>query len=224
MKKLLLAIISSILLIGCAKSNMELQDTPQWLQQKINETEAAIQSDVNSVYKSSSWYRYQFNGKSYYEFHNPAKAAFLNLFDESGRQPEITTQFTIDYQSSKCCGVMVWGGPYVVDYAAPSDASKLLQRTWINSVEEGTTNGELVYRPAGYKTFPALRYRHQIEFNANNKGRTLVLAANDAHYFDDITWNYDAGNRTLNFTGKNGESASFIVTELNAELLKLKRK
>ena len=102
--------------------------------------------------------------------------------------------------------------------------NQMLQKTWVNSVEEQATSEELIYRPENYRDFPVLMYRHQYVFNSGGKVKIFVLAQNDGHYFAPCTWAYNAGTHILEIK-QDGEErpTQFLVTALENDLLKLKR-
>lgn len=223
MKNLLFVLFISLAFTACQKDEVTQPDAPLWLQQKISQNETAIQSNENSTLKISAWYRYNFNGKIYYEFQNPETATILNLYNESGQpQENLTDDFTRNYQSGKTSKFLVWAGPDFKDFRAENGIAQTLQNTWINSAEEEFGNGVLVYRPAHYKDFPVRRFRHQFIFSEGGQGKTLVLAPNDGHFFMAINWSYTDKLHVLVLKNDGQGFAKFTVTELKSDILKLK--
>lgn len=224
MKNLLLVLILSLGFAACSKDEVAAPDAPRWLRLKISETEATIQSDAKSILKISTWYRYQFNGNTYYEYVNPTLATWLNLYDASGHpQQNLTSDFVMSYEAGKTNKFLVWSGPDFKDFRPENGAIATLQKTWVNSVEEQTSDNEFVYRPEHYKDFIVLRYRHQFIFNEGGQGKTLALAPNDGHYFLPMNWAYSNITHILEIKNNGPSSAKYLVTELRGDILKLKK-
>ena len=82
-----------------------------------------------------------------------------------------------------------------VQYSDEIIISKL-EKEWVHSYEEETDSVQ-IYRPADYKDFPKSRFRQSYIFNKNGECAFLVLAANDAHHYDNGIWNYTKENQIL---------------------------
>ena len=98
-----------------------------------------------------------------------------------------------------------------------------LYNSWTNSWEEQISGDSTkIFRPSNYKEFPASWYREVLIFNENSTCSYLVLAPNDAHYFQN-------GKLTIVDQGKNIFAIldstervykKFQITELKKDLLK----
>ncbi|MDI6802417.1 MAG: hypothetical protein QME58_01050 [Bacteroidota bacterium] len=71
-----------------------------------------------------------------------------------------------------------------------------LKKKWIHSREEETDSIQ-IYRPVNYKVFPPSRYRQVYSFADSGECEYLVLAPNDAHYFENGTWTFNEDNKLL---------------------------
>ncbi|MBL4655805.1 MAG: hypothetical protein JKY33_08285 [Bacteroidia bacterium] len=95
---------------------------------------------------------------------------------------------------------------------------------WKHSYEEETVNSEYkIYRPCGYKEFPASRYRRFFDFKANGNCSWFVLAPNDAHYKVDGEWEF---HKERNIIEVKNSDAKIIFTievhKLQEDLLKIR--
>ena len=84
------------------------------------------------------------------------------------------------------------------DQIANSDEIDIdeLKKRWIHSREEEIDSIQ-IYRPFDYKEFPPSRYRQVYSFSDSGKCKYLILAPNDAHYFENGTWTYNGKNQLL---------------------------
>jgi len=101
----------------------------------------------------------------------------------------------------------------------------LIENGWTQSSEEKASEEIEVYRPKGYKDFPASRYRQIFNFYSNNVCEYLVLSANDSHYMESGSWEY--ANKTTIIKIFNSDFRmvyQFEVLELSNNLLKMKTK
>lgn len=105
------------------------------------------------------------------------------------------------------------------------DQIVMLHKTWIESHEEKTSEAIEIYRPGDYKDFPFSWYRQAFNFGDNNQCDYSVLAANDGHYMESGSWEYnDTTNIIQIFNSGSDLIYEFEVVELTHELLKLKAK
>lgn len=96
-----------------------------------------------------------------------------------------------------------------------------LNTKWINSYEESASDGE-IYRPDGYKDFPAGRYRRTYTFEADGKCKYLVLSPVDAHYEVIGKWSFDQDQNLILIRGESDkEILSLRIVELKKNLLKI---
>ena len=108
----------------------------------------------------------------------------------------------------------------------------LLIGSWTHSQEEQIESNILIYRPTDSKQFPPSWYRNTFSLNPDSTCDYLVLAANDGHYFEKGTWNYNEDTKILTISYTQREVAphlpqidvvlKFEVIELKKNMLKLK--
>lgn len=109
----------------------------------------------------------------------------------------------------------------------------LLIGSWTNSFEEQEPeSGILIYRPTEFKEYSPSWYRNTFSLNSDSTCDYLVLAANDGHFFEKGTWNYDEKTNILTITYTQREMAPHIpkeevvhkyeIMELGENILKLK--
>ena len=74
------------------------------------------------------------------------------------------------------------------------------------------------------KEFSTSWFRQVYEFKSDNVCKYLVLSPNDAHYFEEGTWEYDTNDNLLKIFDQNGNSiAEYRIVELNENILKLNK-
>ena len=96
-----------------------------------------------------------------------------------------------------------------------------LKKEWKHSREEEIDSIQ-IYRPSDYKEFPISRYRQIYSFKDSGKCDYLVLAPNDAHYFEHGTWTYSEESRILIITDFSQQMIrKFKLIILTKELLKV---
>ncbi len=108
----------------------------------------------------------------------------------------------------------------------------LLIGSWTHSQEEQIESNILIYRPTDSKQFPPSWYKNTFSLNPDSTCDYLVLAANDGHYFEKGTWNYNEDTKILTISYTQREVAphlpqidvvlKFEVIELKKNMLKLK--
>jgi len=101
----------------------------------------------------------------------------------------------------------------------------LIENGWTQSSEEKASEEIEVYRPKGYKDFPASRYRQIFNFYNNNVCEYLVLSENDGHYMESGSWEYDNKTTIIKIFNSDFRMVyQFEVLELSNNLLKMKTK
>ena len=98
-----------------------------------------------------------------------------------------------------------------------------LYNSWTNSWEEQTSGDSTkIFRPSNYKEFAISRYREVLIFNQNNTCSYLVLAPNDAHYFQNgrLTLVDQEKNIFAILDSTEQVYKKFQITELKKDLLK----
>lgn len=97
----------------------------------------------------------------------------------------------------------------------------LLFNTWYDSYEEKTDSTD-IFRPEGYKEFPASWFRRTIVFNDDGTCRWLVLDPADRHYFETGAWKFNGAERLIFIYNDKGEEVHILkILELNRELLRV---
>jgi hypothetical protein len=95
-----------------------------------------------------------------------------------------------------------------------------LEKQWVHSREEETDSVQ-IYRPTDYKELPASRFREVYYFEDSSECKYLVLAPNDAHYFEVGTWAYNDNNQTLVIYNSSQQTINrFKIILVNKVLLK----
>ncbi len=98
-----------------------------------------------------------------------------------------------------------------------------LEKSWTQSYEEKISENIEIYRPSDYKDFSLSRYRQIFNFDDNNVCNYLVLAANDGHYMETGSWEYNDKTNIIKIFSSNFEMLyEFEVVALTDNLLKLK--
>lgn len=108
-----------------------------------------------------------------------------------------------------------------------SDAIKksLLEKSWIQSYEEKTSEAIEIFRPSDYKEFPLSRYRQIFHFYENKICDYRVLAANDGHYMASGSWMLNSQKNTITiYNSENKVLYVWEVVELKDTILKMKAK
>ena len=96
-------------------------------------------------------------------------------------------------------------------------------KEWTSSYEEQTVNDlTQIFRPRDYKEFPLSRYREQLKFTQDSNCSYLVLAPNDAHYFQNGKWSFvNREKNIIEILDSSGAAyKKFQVIELKQDLLK----
>jgi len=90
---------------------------------------------------------------------------------------------------------------------------------WTNSYEEG----DGVYRGCQSQSFPASRFRQVFEFRADFTCDYLVLASNDAHYFQEGRWNFNEERKEVSIMDLEGNALmSFVIIDANQESITIR--
>ena len=106
------------------------------------------------------------------------------------------------------CGALIMvvscnleGGPYVA-----LETADLVDTCWIHSQEEDIPPNDKVYRPCDYTNFAPSPFRGMFTFMEDGLCEYLVLAPNDAHYFEMGRWEYYESSRILRIWNNENES------------------
>ena len=99
----------------------------------------------------------------------------------------------------------------------------LFLNCWIHSYEEDISDEIKNYRPCDYLEFSPSRYRNSFNLEESGSCTFSVLAANDAHYNENGTWNYNAETKILQIQNEDNVVVNeFEVIETEADKLVLK--
>lgn len=100
-----------------------------------------------------------------------------------------------------------------------------LEKSWTQSYEEKTLEEIEIYRPSDYKDFPLSRYRQIFNFYENNVCDYLVLAANDGHYMESGSWEFNNQTNIISIYNSEFEVLyEWEVVELKDKILKMRAK
>lgn len=105
----------------------------------------------------------------------------------------------------------------VMEAAAPDS----LKRRWVHSFEEDEGK-EAIFRPHDYHDFPVSRFRFVMELKDRLKCSFLVLAANDAHYLKEGTWEYNERTKTIKVKNGSDTIYEYLILELGDDILRVK--
>lgn len=85
---------------------------------------------------------------------------------------------------------------------------------WTHSYEEG----DGVYRPCDFQTFPASRFRQHFDFKTNGECDYLVLASNDSHYTQTGLWTFNEETKEVRILdGNENVLLSFRIMEASED-------
>lgn len=94
-----------------------------------------------------------------------------------------------------------------------------LKQCWVLSEK---SNGFQIYYPCGDERIQASRFSPTYNFHDNNKCEYLVLSPNDAHYFTDGFYEFDAETSILTVESTNKDLiAKFKILDLTENQLKV---
>lgn len=101
----------------------------------------------------------------------------------------------------------------------------MLEKGWTQSFEEKSSEGIEIYRPSDYRDFSISRYRQIFNFYENNICDYRVLAANDGHYMESGSWEFNGQTNIITiFNSKLEVLYEWEVIELKSKVLKMKAK
>ncbi|MDO8548800.1 MAG: hypothetical protein Q7S39_01430 [Ignavibacteria bacterium] len=95
---------------------------------------------------------------------------------------------------------------------------------WVHAYEEENINDSIkIFRPNDYKTFPPSRYREMLSFKQDSSCVYLVLAPNDAHYFQNGRWSLINKEKNIIkiLDSSNTVYKKFQIIELKQNILKI---
>ncbi len=98
-----------------------------------------------------------------------------------------------------------------------------LMKSWTNSYEEEIAASlTKIFRPSNYKEYPSSWYREILKFSQDGTCSYLVLASNDAHYFENGKWVIvDGAKRIISILKQSGAPYKKIqIVELKQDILK----
>lgn len=96
----------------------------------------------------------------------------------------------------------------------------LLTQHWVNSYEEETGDGVLVYRVFDFAQVPPSRFRMEYLFYPDFTCQWLYLDPADAHHLRPGTWKLDQNLLSVN---QDGVIVSYRILELTSDLLRMTR-
>ena len=98
-----------------------------------------------------------------------------------------------------------------------------LLKCWTHSYEEENNTEDKIFRSCDFREFGPSRYRSTYIFEEDNSCQYLVLANNDAHFFQTATWELDEQTQVIVIKGANNEVIQEIeVIELAEDRLKIR--
>lgn len=109
MKKLFFVLMMAFTFLACKKQNTATFVTPQWVMEKIAQSEANIKSDSRSAEKTGAWFSYKYESATYYQYYNILSSKYPDVYTQTGTQ----AVFDNDIQKfilERCCEQLVWKG------------------------------------------------------------------------------------------------------------------
>lgn len=98
-----------------------------------------------------------------------------------------------------------------------------LLNCWTHSYEEENNTEEKIYRLCDFREFGPSRYRSTYIFKEDNSCQYLVLAPNDAHYFQTGRWEWIEATQIIVIKGINNEIIQEVeVIEMEEDRLKVR--
>jgi len=117
MKKYLIFLIPSLLLISCQKdSSLKDSEIPGWLKERIALDEAVILANPASGLDCAAWIRYDSSGDHFYVYFNMLLSSWPPVYDSDGTQLSFMDDGGFDdkaykkFRNSLCCKKYVWKG------------------------------------------------------------------------------------------------------------------
>jgi hypothetical protein len=93
---------------------------------------------------------------------------------------------------------------------------------WVHSYEEQRPGDkDQIFRPAAFKKFAPSRFRMQYKFAKDGSCEWFYLSPDDAHRFKAGKWMLDPSDKTILRITKDGTTASFRITKLTRDILRL---
>jgi len=116
MKKILLLLMPALLLISCEKSYLvPAAQVPEWLEDRIAETEKEIRSNPKSGLDICAWVRYTYEDDYYYEWINLLSSHWPHLYNQKGELMTFDSMDIHRYYDEKCCKKFIWKGANYID-------------------------------------------------------------------------------------------------------------
>lgn len=112
MKFLISGMILILGFISCEKHTQRLPEgTPQWLKDRIAQTEENIINDPTSSLRITAWLQYEFQNERYYENDISYSSYYPHLYNKHGQAPAGDSFAIEEYLITKCCRKLIWKGP-----------------------------------------------------------------------------------------------------------------
>lgn len=116
MKKILLLLMPALLLFSCEKNYLvPAGEVPEWLEDRIAETEKEIRSDPKSSLNMCAWVRYTYEDDYYYEWINLLSSYWPHLYNQKGELVTFDSMDIDKYWEQKCCKQFIWKGADYID-------------------------------------------------------------------------------------------------------------
>ena len=116
MKKILLLLLPALLLISCEKDYLvPASEVPEWLEDRIAETEKEIRSNPKSGLDMCAWVRYTYEDDYYYEWINLLSSYLPHLYNQKGELMTFDSMDIDRYYDEKCCKQFIWKGANYID-------------------------------------------------------------------------------------------------------------
>jgi hypothetical protein len=117
MKKILLMVLISGMLISCEKAYLiPDNEVPDWLKSDIKTQEQIMHDNPSSCIYYGAWLRYSWQDEYYFEYHCSCSSSSPRAISTKGDTLHIwANDVTTDYYKEKCCRQLVWKAPKYED-------------------------------------------------------------------------------------------------------------
>jgi hypothetical protein len=99
-----------LIVTSCSKDEYDLdgQSIPKWLKDQIEADEKTIADNPGLMPNYGAWLKYEFQGKTYFEYDNPLSALSRNPYSWEGIRVDVSQSPFTSYWNDKCCEKYVW--------------------------------------------------------------------------------------------------------------------
>ncbi|MEH0155897.1 hypothetical protein V6R21_17255 [Limibacter armeniacum] len=107
-----------LIAVSCQKDdevNPVLVELPTWLEERIIDDNAQIESDSMSMANFGAWKSYIYEGEFYFQYSNPVSSKAFDIYSLSGVAVDWSQMSFETYSKMKCCESIVWKAPKYIE-------------------------------------------------------------------------------------------------------------